>query len=49
MYNDLNKKFENEKNSLSDLINQKKDLNETIINLEKQVNKFINKFMGPFF
>lgn len=37
MYNDLNKKFENEKNSLSDLINQKKDLNETIINLEKQV------------
>ncbi len=38
VYVDLKNKFESEKSSLTELINQKKDLNETIINLEKQVS-----------
>jgi len=38
VYVDLKNKFEREKCSLTELINQKKDLNETIINLEKQVS-----------
>ena len=38
VYVDLKNKFESEKCSLTELINQKKDLNETIINLEKQVS-----------
>ena len=38
VYIDLRNKFESEKSSLAELINQKKDLNEAIINLEKQVN-----------
>ena len=33
----MKNKFESEKHSLAEIINQKKDLNETLINLEKQV------------
>ena len=36
MANELKTKLENEKNSLNEMINQKKDLNETVITLEKQ-------------
>ena len=35
---ELNSKYEIEKQSLTDAMNQKKDLNENLINLEKQVN-----------
>ena len=48
MYNELNSKLESEKQSYTEIINQKKDLSETVINLEKQVkssrknNKQIN-------
>ena len=37
MLGELKAKLESEKRSLNEAINQKKDLNETIINLEKQV------------
>ena len=35
--NEINVKLQNEKKSLMDVLNQKKDLNESLINLEKQV------------
>lgn len=38
VYIDLRNKFESEKSSLAEMINHKKDLNEAIINLEKQVS-----------
>ena len=38
IYNELNLKYENEKQSLVEAFNQRKDLNENLINLEKQVS-----------
>ncbi len=42
MYNELNSKLESEKHSYTEIVNQKKDLSESVINLEKQV-KFSKK------
>jgi hypothetical protein len=36
---ELNSKYEKEKQLLNEMTNHKKDLNETLINLEKQVRK----------
>ena len=43
MYNELNLKLESDKQSFIEIVNQKKDLNETVINLEKQVTHFLRK------
>lgn len=37
LLNELNIKFEKEKSSFNEMINHKKELNEKLINLEKQV------------
>lgn len=37
LLNELNIKFEKEKTSFNEIINHKKELNEKLINLEKQV------------
>lgn len=43
--NELNNQYEKEKQLLNEIMNQKKDLNETLINLEKQVSKSISKIV----
>lgn len=41
LINELNRKVEKEKISFNEIVNQKKEINEKLINLEKQVNTMI--------
>ena len=43
---ELNSKYEKEKQLLNEMTNHKKDLNETLINLEKQVKKYYNSIQS---
>lgn len=45
MLNELNGKYDKDKQLLNEIMNQKKDLNETLINLEKQV-RLLNRTMS---